>query len=129
MLQKTRCGAAHGVPGQRAPEEQIVSVGWVSDVLKEANEIVVLTVNVANDLHRRVDLQEGWLPGADHLRIRDDAVQLFYCHVHLGARFFCAKHHVEGVSTSGGTRQDRRGIGGAAYCHAPLRAWQSTHRR
>ena len=80
----------------RVPQKQVVRVGRIADVLKKAHEIVVLAVDVANDLHGSVDLQEGWLLGADHLRIGNNGLELLDCHVHLGARFLCemARGHV-----------------------------------
>ena len=49
------------------PEEEVVAVGWVTPVFKEAEEVVILAVQVAADLHGGLHFDEDGLGEEDFL--------------------------------------------------------------
>ena len=87
-------------------------------MVEQSQQIVVLAVDVADDLDRRLNLDEGGLLGADHLRLCDQALELLDGHVDLRARLLCGATGAAGDRVSGGSRGQGRTEGERALSRA-----------
>ena len=64
---------------RRAPEEEVVRVGREAAVLEEAQEVMVLPMDIAHDLDRRLKLKQRRL-------VDENGGRLFYQKVEVVAR-------------------------------------------
>ena len=65
------------------PEEEVVGLGREAAVLEEPQEVVVLAVDVAADLERRLQLQEDGLGQEDLPRLEAEAADLVLRQLHV----------------------------------------------
>ncbi len=65
------------------PEEEVVGLGREAAVLEEPQEVVVLPVDVAADLERRLQLQEDGLGQEDLPRLEAEAADLVLRQLHV----------------------------------------------
>ena len=71
-------------------EEEVVGVGRKAAVLEHAQQVVVLAVDVAADLDRRLELEERGLRDQHLLRLGDDELDLVGRQLHRAAGLLVA---------------------------------------
>ena len=105
--------------GVGAPQKEIVGIGWEAAVLKQAEQVVELAVDVAADLDGCLQLQQGRLCQDYAGRLLDDVRDLVGREADIGARLLCAGARRCWLSISGPAgggheecRQRGRGGGG-----------------
>ena len=70
-------------------EEEVVRVRREAAVLKQPQQVVELPVDVADELQRRLELEERGLVGDDGHRLVDDKVHLVRREAHVRSGLFC----------------------------------------
>ena len=74
-----------------APEEEVVGIGRKAAVLEEAEQVVELPMNIANELQRCLQLEECRLVTKVQDGLVDEEVDVVRGECHVGAGFFCAR--------------------------------------
>ena len=90
-----------------APEEEVVGIGWKTAVLEEAQQVVELPMDIANELQRRLQLEEGRLIAKVQDGLVDEEVDVVRGERHVGAGFLCARDR---PSTRPRQRRGRAGL-------------------
>ena len=75
--------------GGFAPEEEIVGIGREAAVLEQAEQVVELAVDVANQLQRSLELKQRRLVGKLGDGLVDEEVDVVGRESDIGSRFFC----------------------------------------
>ena len=72
-------------------EEEIILIGRVAAVIKEAEQVVILPVHVAADRDWRLELEKRRLISNDGRRLIDEKIDLLGCEVAGGAGLLVAE--------------------------------------